>query len=512
MKRFFIFLPLVLFFVVALIFHFSSPNIPDPDSFYHLGHARFYIQNGLASTDFPWMYYSVIRTSAADIWWGFHVFLIPFARFSGTLGIKLAGVLLTVAALASIYWLCRRHKLRWPLFWPLFIFISAPNILNRFLMTRPHLLSLALAAILFSLLIRGRLIWIFTAAAFLSWFHLSLFWLAIGLTGVVFAVRLMADRRWLWREFLAVTAGLALGWLARPNSIGALKLVYIQVFKLLTEKQQGLPLLFGRELFPLSTETLFKNFSVFMLLWLGAIVLMFWLYRRLMKNQTSNFKVLIFSSLILSLVFFVLTVTVARRSHDFWVLFGTIFMAAVFSPLLNDPVRSRQIKNTATAMIVSSAAFLVFYTPYRNSISLEERAVKPDRFKAAALWLKEHSQPGDIVFNLRWSDFPMLYFWNDTNYYIGGMDPIFQYAYDPALYWKFHYLSADEVTKKTCGAPACTAAMLEDTSEVLKQDFKAKYVVLEKQRNPLVYYYLESDVNHFEKVVDTGAEAAYRIK
>ncbi|MEK7500520.1 MAG: hypothetical protein AAB642_00125, partial [Patescibacteria group bacterium] len=272
MKRFHILIPLSLFLAVSLIFHFSSPNIPDPDSFYHLGHARYYAQDGLAVADFPWMHYSVVRTLAADIWYGFHVFLIPFSLLGGTMGIKLAGVVLTAVALSAIYWVCRRHKLRWPVFWPLLVFVSAPNILNRFLMTRPHLLSLALAAVLFSLLIRGRLIWIFVVSALLSWFHLSLFWIAVGLAGVVFAVRLIVNRKWLWRGSFAVTAGLLIGWLARPNPFGALKLVYIQVFQLITEKQSGLPLLFGRELFPLSTETLFKNFSAFMLLWLGAMV------------------------------------------------------------------------------------------------------------------------------------------------------------------------------------------------------------------------------------------------
>ena len=77
----------------------------------------------------------------------------------------------------------------------------------------------------------------------------------------------------------------------------------------------------------------------------------------------------------------------------------------------------------------------------------------------------------------------MLFYWNQNNYYIGGMDPIFQYAYNPTLYWKFHYLSNDDVTKNTCGAIACTASMLENTHTVLVNDFKAKYIVLEKQRN-----------------------------
>ena len=91
------------------------------------------------------------------------------------------------------------------------------------------------------------------------------------------------------------------------------------------------------------------------------------------------------------------------------------------------------------------------------------------------------------------------------------MDPIFQYAHNPTLYWKFHYISNDDVTKKTCGAIACAASTLEDTHTVLINDFKAKYIVLEKQRNPLVYYYLETDPG-YEKKLDTKREALYLIK
>ena len=53
--------------------------------------------------------------------------------------------------------------------------------------------------------------------------------------------------------------------------------------------------------------------------------------------------------------------------------------------------------------------------------------------------------------------------------------------------------------------------MLEDTHTVLVNDFKAKYIVLEKQRNPLVYYYLENDPG-YEKKLDTKREVLYLIK
>ncbi|MBI2454192.1 MAG: hypothetical protein HYV54_01290 [Parcubacteria group bacterium] len=518
---------LAFFFILSLVFHFSSPNIPDPDSFYHIKHAEIYRTEGITFGEFPWTQYSAIKTNASDIWYGFHILLIPFSIFGGAIGIKLAGVFLTFLALSGLWFVFCRYNIKWPAFWPVLIFISAPNIMNRFLMMRPHLLSLTLTVLFFSYLIRNKnqikhtvsirsythRIIIFTLSFLISWIHLSLVWIPFLVFGVVFLTKWIVEKVWLWREIFIVLFGAMTGWLLRPNPMGSLKLAYIQVIQLILEKQNEATLLFGRELFPLSSQTLFQNFSAFMLLWFLAMGTGLWLWHS-SKNQTPQFKTLAYSSLVLSIVFFFMTILVARRAHDFWIPFGAIFIALIYTNFFNQqhPYKLENVRMFAMVILMLTSAFLAIYTPWRNSVSLEERAIPPDKFKEAALWLKENSQAGDIVFNVRWSDFPMLFYWNQKNYYIGGMDPIFQYAYDTKLYWRFHYLSADEVTKFTCPAPACTKEMLEDTYAVLKNDFKAKYVFLEKQRNPLVYYYLESTPNLYEKKIDTISEAVYEIR
>ena len=67
------------------------------------------------------------------------------------------------------------------------------------------------------------------------------------------------------------------------------------------------------------------------------------------------------------------------------------------------------------------------------------------------------------------------------------------------------------MAEKTCGAIACTDEMLEDTYDVLVEDFNARYVVLTKQENPSVYNFLEND-QRFGKVFSTEKEAVYLIK
>ncbi len=490
--------------VISAIFQFSSPNIPDPDSFYHMGHAQLYLSQGLFYTDFPWVQYSVISQYKADLWYGFHILLMPFAYFGPIVNIKIAGVFLTALALFIFYLVFKKHNIPLPFLWTILIFVSAPNTLNRLLMLRPHTLTLALSAFLLSLLIKGKG-WPIALVGFLfAWIHLSLAWVAIliGITVIIFSRNKSS-----FINFIHLAGGIVIGWLARPNPIGAIKLAYIQVVQLMLEKQKDIPLLFGRELFPLSPKTLFENFTPLMLIGLvAAIVLIIYLKKNRLQNQE---KIFIWSALFLTIIFFLMALFIARRSYDFWSIFTIIFAGAVFT--LTKESKIGVFKNIFMVVLMASLGFLVFYSSIKNARSLKESAVAPNLYKEISLWLKNNSQPGDIVFNVRWSDFPMLFYWNRHNYYIGGMDPIFQYAYNPQLYWKFHYLSNDDVTKKTCGAIACSASTLEDTHAVLINDFRAKYIVLEKQRNPLVYYYLETDPG-YEKKLDTKKEALYLIK
>lgn len=509
-------IPIAFFILLSIIFNFSSSNIPDPDSFYHITHAKIYRAEGLFITQFPWTQYSAIKSNASNIWYGFHILLIPFASFSTTLGIKLAGVLLTFSVLYSLFYILKKLEVVWPTLWAFLAFVSAPNIMNRLLMMRPHLLSLAFQILLFYFLLKQKNKLILIVSFLIAWIHISLSWISFLILGIVLLAQLVIEKKLYWQSVLYTLTGSLLGWLARPNPIGAIKLAYIQVVELMIQKQQEATLLFGREIFPLAPQTLFQNFPAFMILWFFAMVVLIILIKKHTSTLPSttlktNQNVGIWSSGVISIIFFILTLTTARRSHDIWIPFGIIFIALVLTPILKFNKKNNLYYTTIfiTGLVT---IFLTIYTPYKNNISLKENAIEPNKFKEASLWLKDNSQTGDIVFNVRWSDFPMLFYWNQKNYYIGGMDPIFQYSYNPSLYWEFHYISADEVTKNTCPATACTKEMLVDTYSILKNDFKAKYVFLEKQRNPLFYYYLENTPQYYKKEKDTISEAVYLIK
>lgn len=502
---------------LAIAFHLASPNIPESDSFYYLRLASLYKDRGIFNVDFPWIYHSVVRELSSSIWYGFGVFSIPFTFFKDLItGIKVEGIFLTVFALSLYYFVLRRHKVSFTALWPFLLFFAAPNSMFAFLMTRPQMISLPLAILLFSLLIKGPW-WGAALASFgIAWFHLNFAWLPLIVLGAVELPRLIIEKRLDFKKIGGVLLGIILGFLLRPEFLNAVKLFYIQIFKLIFEQQSGLPLLLGAENLPLSAAVLFKNFGVFLVIWVFSFVASFIAYRQLKNQKTSaggdsssdrgrtqndasyrqadtTAKLSIAGSALTSLIFFILAMVVARKAYSFWLAFGLMLAALIITHWKEIMPRFHRFRNYTIGIIAAAFIFLIPYSSVKTLASLKKNAYPPDYLEDAALWLEKNSDQGDIVFNVHWAHFSPLFFNNQKNYYSTGLDPIFTYVYEPSLYWKFHYLSTDQVAEKTCGAEACTASMLEDTYDVLTRDFGAKYVILSKEQNPNVYAFLGGD-------------------
>ena len=349
-KQFFFFLGVVL--LLAAVLHFSRDNFPDPDVFYHFRHADLYWENSITMSGFPWVSYSVINDFSSDIWYGFHVLLIPFTWLQNEfLGLNLAGVFITAATLLIFYFAAKKAKVFWSRFWPFFLLFSAPLVLYRFTMLRPHLLSLALSALFFVFAVQGSFWGVFISSFFITFFHLGLFWAPALIFGVVALVKFFSEKIMIWRSGAALVLGLLAGWVLRPNPFGALKIAYTQVVDLMLVKQAGIPFNFGMELFPMPFAGL-GVFAFFVILWLGAVLVFFNAVFK--KSVPLSFRERLFlrSSLILSAVFFLMTLFLAQRSFDFWVMFGVLFIAFVFTYFLAKNLRYKH------ALV---AIFLIIY-------------------------------------------------------------------------------------------------------------------------------------------------------
>jgi len=481
---------------VSFYLHFNSDKFPDPDIFYHFRHAALYAAGGLFSGEFPWAPYSIIGKFSADIWYGFHVVLIPFVWLGDPLvGMRLAGVLVTSACLLSVYLVCRSLEIKTAPLWPFVLLFSSAFLLHRLTMLRPQVLSLGLSVLILALLATGNLRGVLLAAFASAWLHLSLCFVPIIVLGVFAATKLVTEKSLAWRESLALAGGLVAGWLLRPNPLGAAEIAYVQVFQWTLAKLAGAPLDVGSELRPL-VLAIHSNYLAFIVLWSFALLFLLWKMIFGGCQLPAKQRTILCAAGVLSLGFFLLALLFARRAFDFCSSFGTIMLALVFSHFI---IRPNWLRMGAFGLFPVLA---LYGTSLRNNVLAI--GWQTDRMAGAAQWLEANSKPGDIVFNVRWEYFPELFFWNTKNRYVGGMDPIFQYAFDPELYRAGLNVGAPR-NSGFCATGTCPEPAGADSHQILKEKFKARYVFLLKHADADLYSYLLNDKRFELRKQDDGA-------
>jgi len=486
---------------VVLAAHLALyPKIADLDGFYHLGHAAAYATGSPFDTSLPWATQSVIMDKGADLWWGFHVLLMPFARMGNVeWGVRGAALLMTSVLAACFYGALRRHGVTAASWWTVVFLGAVPNVLFRYVMVRPHVLSLGGALLLLSVLARGRWMQVFVLSSFMSWLHLALFWMAPGVVAAYAFVRGVETAVGVRREgsrgvpplwaIGAVLAGTVAGWLLRPHPLGAASLAGVQIIRLFAEKATEEPLLFAAELFPLSPLDLLRSAWLFLPIWLVTIAVT---VRATLRERWSGVereqRTLLLTALLISGTFLVLTLFSARRALVEWVAFGSVALPFAWR-LRGSAARSRLVR-IALASVVAAH---VGWAAWRHVLNVDVVAFPPDTMAGPAAFLADNGAANEVVFHARWDNFGPLFARNRGSRYLGGMDPIFQFAHDPRSYWEFFYLSADLTTEWTCDAFPCATGAAMDTPTVMREHFGARWVVVEPLRNPRFALYLLGD-------------------
>ncbi len=362
----------------------QSPGQLDPDAWYHMQVSR-EIAASLLWFDIPWLPYTVLGEAGPDHHWLWHLLWAPFASlFDAELALQLS----VVAGFAMVpTGLC--VFLRWQQvpaagLWALLAVTAAVVVPGRFLMLRAQNLALLLVlASLWSLVTRQRIGSLVLGFVFMASYHGALILAPISAL-YLFLVR-VKQGQWDWLTPAWMGAGVALGLLLTPWPIDNIEYL---LFHTLFKTSVGDDGMAGTEWSMLSPIDLFTQaWFAHCLLLLGVL----WGWRR-ESNQ-------LFPSLILAVtLLFAFLFVGAWRFVEYYAPLA-IVTAAVY-------LRSSPWSVWRRYALLFAALLMTAWPAWR----LLERAPRFDSMLYATLgqYLSEHAEPGELVVNTHWPDFPML--------------------------------------------------------------------------------------------------------
>ncbi len=152
----------------------------------------------------------------------------------------------------------------------------------------------------------------------------------------------------------------------------------------------------------------------------------------------------------------------ALRNASYYTLFA-IFAAAL---LWRDAAIEMPRPAAAVfAFACSALAVAACWTGTRQLMQLNATAPPVmSHYREIGLHLKQHTSPGDIVFNIAWSDFPLLLWQNDQLRYVSGLDGNYLAYGDPERFKVWYALL---LGKPLDGSPSLLLQNTFDTEWVV---------------------------------------------
>lgn len=116
---------------------------------------------------------------------------------------------------------------------------------------------------------------------------------------------------------------------------------------------------------------------------------------------------------------------------------------------------------------------------------------KLPEIRAMMAFLKNHSQPGDVIFTDDWDIFPVYFYHNTHNYYIVGLDPKFTHERRPDLWERYVKISRGQVPSVInvagggeFGVPG-KSQVLNVALRDIRDEFHARYVITDSDHTKL---------------------------
>lgn len=446
--------------VIGLVFwklQFSTDAIccGDFDGYYHAKWSQI-LWESLRTRSFPpvfhWLPLTTLNPSHyVDHHFLFHIFQIPFTVRDGRLGAKIASTLFASLALFSCYWMLIHYRIRYLFVWLVALLACSAPFLYRMNMAKaPPLAIIYLVGAI--VLLFKRKYWPLLPLAFIFTLTYDMFVLLILAVLIWVAVTGWTERRFEWRPLVWVFLGITAGLVINPYFPLNLHLFYEHLKTKLA--LSGFPTKVGQEWYPYDSWEFIGNSLV-------ACVAMVVGYIAFDPSDRKRAHHSLFF-LVFSTALMVMTAR-WKRIAEYWPAFAIMFSAFALQPWLagarstftrlpmdvldelqpfldrNESAKvsreqeRKELLNTIGAATVAVLLGVALFFNLRVTAKDISSSEPHSYYRAGAEWMRANIVPGQIIFNTDWDDFPRLFYYDPSHYYVSGLDPSYLYQRDPEL-------------------------------------------------------------------------------
>jgi hypothetical protein len=482
---------------IGLIFwqlQFSTSAIccGDFDGYYHIKWSRM-LWESLRHHNFPptftWLPLTTLDPKHyVDHHLLFHFFQMPFTWFGDLrLGAKISATVFASLAVFSCYWLLVRHRIRYSLVWLLALLACSSPFLYRLNMSKAPPFAIIFLIIGIHLLFTKKY-WPLLPLSFVFGETYDMFVLLVMAVFIWTAVIGWTDRRFEWRPIVWVLLGTTAALVINPYFPTNLHLFYEHLKVKL--KVSDFPTKVGQEWYPYDSWEFLGNSLVAC----TAMVVGYVAFDPSDRKRAHH-------SLFLLVFATALMIMMARwrRIAEYWPPFAVIFCAFALQPWLqgarstftqlsadmldelqpfldrHEPAAALKEAERADlwkltiAATISLVLAVIFFLNIADIKVLRIKGViaeiadsEPhEYYRAGAEWMRANLEPGQIIFNTDWDDFPRLFYYDPRHAYVSGLDPTYLYDKNPALSQLYERITLGEE---------------EDPGPLIRDRFGARYV------------------------------------
>ncbi len=425
----------------------------DYDGYYHIKWSRSLWEGMKAHKfppEFPWLPLTTLNSKEyVDHHLLFHIMQIPFAEFSDPRkGAKIASVVFATLAVFSCYWLLIYFRIRFVLVWLVALLASSVPFMFRMNMAKAPPLAIVYLIIAICLFFKKKYWPLLPLALVFTWTY-DLFVLLIMAAVLWTLVIAWTERRFEWRPLVWVILGCAAGLVINPY--------FPQNFRQLGEHMaikltmSGYDTKVGSEWYPYDSWEFLGNSAVaFIAMLVGYIAF------EPAERRRAHYPLFF---LLFSTALMIMTMR-WKRISEYWPPFAVMFAAFSLQAWLRpgfpsyltrlpehvleelkpffDGVTPEKIDWREWARIIGAAfvALVLGVVLFFNLWSVTDeigRSEPHNHYEKGAAWMRANIPPGPIVFNTDWDDFPRLFYFDPTHYYVSGLDPSYLFEKNPDL-------------------------------------------------------------------------------